>query len=300
MESRGLGQQLHVDASTNLLFHLHGDRQVILAPPDEVLRHAHLHPHFHPNSHGQPAQSQLAWSSEGWARSVSGYGLPQNEQTPPPRYDQTKETVAHLTGGDLLYVPAYWGQQTCAGMSEATISLSVALWPTAVGPDDRPQDRGPWGSVLNPEHPDSKRSERQNKALREALEKAVEGTQNAAEKWVRLLATFPAVTHIAPVAASLPRKCLTHSRGRCRGCSGSLAAAWRSICSTWRTRQQRSNCCENGGTNDGVRCSRRSRLIPRCQPMTLSAHLGQSQSPLAAFVSRRSRHFPSQFSEDKN
>ena len=200
IESRGLGQQMHADASANLLFHLHGNRQVILAPPDEVLRHAHLHPHFHPNSQGQPAQSQLAWSREDWSRSVAGYGLPQNEQTPPPRYDQTKETVAHLTGGDLLYVPAYWGQQTCAGMSEATISLLVTLWPTAVGPDDRAQDRGPWGSVLNPEHPDSKRSERQNKALREALEKAVEGTQTAAEKWVRFLGSCPSIafTHIVP------------------------------------------------------------------------------------------------------
>ena len=184
LESRGLGQQLHAEASANLLFHLHGDRQVIVTPPDEALRHAHVHPFFHPNSQGQTIQSQMAWSSEEWDRTVAGYGLEHNEQTPPPQYDQTKELVAHLEGGDLLYVPAYWGQQTCSGRS-ATISLLVTLWPTAVGPDDRPKDRGPWGSILDPEKPDSKRNARQNKALQEALGKAVEGAETAGEKWVR-------------------------------------------------------------------------------------------------------------------
>ena len=78
-----------------------------------------------------------------------------------------------------------------AGMSAASISFVVTLWPTAVGPDDRPGERGPWGSILNPEHPDSKRNERQNKALKEALEKAIEGATTSAEKWVRPVISGP-------------------------------------------------------------------------------------------------------------
>lgn len=184
MESRGLGRQLTADTSATFLFHLHGDRQVVLAPPNEMLRHAHPHPTFHPNSVGQGISSQLAWSSEEWDRSVVGYGVPQNKQTPLPLYNQSTETVAHLKSGDLLYVPAYWGQHTTAGMSTASISFLVHAWPVAVGPDDRPGNRGPWGGVLNPEYPDSKRNERQNKAFKEALENAAKGAETAAEKWV--------------------------------------------------------------------------------------------------------------------
>jgi hypothetical protein len=184
MESRGLGQQLHAEPAARLVFHLHGDRHVVVAPPEEAVRHAHVHPQIHPNAQGQSIQSQLAWSSGDWDRTVAGYGLSHNDKTPPPRYNQTKETVAHMSSGDLLYLPAYWGQQPTAGMESPSLSLVVSVWPTAVGPEDRPGNRGPWGSILNPEHPDSKRNERQNKALKEALEKAFEGTETTGEKWV--------------------------------------------------------------------------------------------------------------------
>ena len=184
MESRGLGQQMHLESSTTLLFHTSGERQVVLAPPEQMLRKAHMFPHSHPNRH----QSQLAWNAETYDRDLAGYiyGSAAEEVAPAPAYDTSKEQLAQLSGGDVLYIPAFWGRQTFASMNAPTLALQVTLFPTAVGPKDRPGNRGPWGSILNPESPDSKRGERQMKALEEAVTSAAKTAEPGAEQWAAL------------------------------------------------------------------------------------------------------------------
>ena len=56
--------------------------------------------------------------------------------------------VAHLGQGDTLYVPAFWGQQSFAGLDAPVVTLGLELFPAAVAPDARPANRGAWGSIL--------------------------------------------------------------------------------------------------------------------------------------------------------
>jgi hypothetical protein len=142
MESRGLGQQMRLEASTTVLFHTSGERQLVLAPPEQVLRKAHVYPHIHPNR----GQSQLRWDVETYDRDLAGYiyGSQADEISPPPAYDTSKEQLARLRAGDVLYIPAFWGRQTFSSMDAPTLSLEMTMHPTAVGPEERPHDRGTW------------------------------------------------------------------------------------------------------------------------------------------------------------
>jgi hypothetical protein len=180
MESRGLGQQMHMEQSTTMLFHTSGERQFVLAPPEQMLRKAHMFPHVHPNRQ----QSQLHWNAETYDRDLAGYIY--DGSAAAPAYDTSKEQLAQLNNGDVLYIPAFWGRQTFAGMNAPTLSVSITLFPTAVGPEERPGDRGPWGSVLNPEHPESERGARAHKALEEAVNSAGSKCETGAEKWAAL------------------------------------------------------------------------------------------------------------------
>ena len=123
--SAGLGQQLHFDAFANLFFHLHGEKHVVLAPPDAVVDDAHLFPNVHPASR----QSALAWSAPSSARRPDGYSTPAgaDRARPPPAYSASRERVARLRPGDVLFIPPYWGHQTFSA-DRRNASVSLALW----------------------------------------------------------------------------------------------------------------------------------------------------------------------------
>lgn len=140
MASRGLGQQLHFDGFSNLFFHLHGAKAVVLAPPDAVVDTAHLHPEMHPASR----QSALAWDAANPSRVAIGYSTPLGDDVDrkQPAYPRSRERVAQLSAGKVLYIPAYWGHQTFTA-PDAGPSISLALWYYPVHRDPRGVDPSP-------------------------------------------------------------------------------------------------------------------------------------------------------------
>ena len=133
--SRGLGQNLHFDSNANLFFHLYGSKQVIIAPPDEIIRRAHLLPVNHPAER----QTQLLWDGEDPDRKLKGYSSDVGDDTdrPAPTYNQTREQIAFLEPGDLLYMPAFWGHQTFSELGGPTVSLATWIFPAGGDPLSR-------------------------------------------------------------------------------------------------------------------------------------------------------------------
>ena len=135
--SRGLGQQLHFDPQANIFFHLHGEKPVILTPPEALIQHGHLHPTMHPSR----AQSQVEWDSPFPERKLRGYSTAAGGDVgrPPPEYRRAMgEMVVHLKSLDVLYIPAFWGHQTFSGADMPTVSLACWFFPHAQNPADRP------------------------------------------------------------------------------------------------------------------------------------------------------------------
>ena len=181
MESRGLGQQLHYEQQPVLFVHLHGKKTVVASPPSEMVRRGHTFPSVHPNRR----QSQLGWSSEDWDRDVAGFSA-EGGGAAEIRYNTSTEVVAHLGQGDTLYVPAFWGQQSFAGLDAPVVTLGLELFPAAVAPDARPANRGAWGTILAGPPDGSEpevRGERQRKATQEAIQMALEGADTPQLKW---------------------------------------------------------------------------------------------------------------------
>eukprot|EP01043_Picozoa_sp_COSAG02_P038881 COSAG02_NODE_3031_length_7513_cov_19.127192_3_plen_530_part_00 len=135
--SRGLGQNLHFDSNANLFFHLHGSKQVVVSPPEEIIRHGHLLPVNHPAER----QTQLLWTSEDPDRKLKGFNTAIGEDTdrPQPTYNQSREQVAYLQPGDVLYLPAFWGHQTFSGLGGPTVSLATWIFPAGGNPLGRLQ-----------------------------------------------------------------------------------------------------------------------------------------------------------------
>lgn len=135
--SRGLGQNLHFDSNANLFFHLHGSKQVVVSPPEEIIRHGHLLPVNHPAER----QTQLLWTSEDPDRTLAGFNTAIGEDIdrPQPTYNQSREQVAYLQPGDVLYLPAFWGHQTFSGPGGPTVSLATWIFPAGGNPLGRLQ-----------------------------------------------------------------------------------------------------------------------------------------------------------------
>jgi hypothetical protein len=130
--SRGLGQNLHFDSNANIFFHLYGSKQVVVSPPDEIIRRGHLLPVNHPAER----QTQLRWTSEDPDRKLAGFNAAVGEDVdrPEPVYNQSREQVAYLQPGDVLYLPAFWGHQTFSGLGGPTVSLATWIFPAGGDP----------------------------------------------------------------------------------------------------------------------------------------------------------------------
>jgi hypothetical protein len=163
MASRGLGQQLHFDSSHNLFFQLHGVKHVVMCPPEQVMRRAHLYPGGHPAQR----QSQILWSGEDSDRHVVGFGTDAHGDTerPPPTYNASLEQVAYLRSGDVLYMPALWGHQTFSELGEPTVSLALWYYPDS------------------PDSPISAAIAEKDRAVDHAVRLSSKGTRDVAEQW---------------------------------------------------------------------------------------------------------------------
>lgn len=152
-----------------------------------MLRQSHLYP----GPHGNRKQSQLGWTDAvSYTRHLSSVfaSTPAADQGDTSHqnvvYDERAEAVAHLKAGEVLYLPAFWGQQTFstyASTQEPAITLSVGFYPAAVFPDARPENRGPWGSTLNPEYPESIKGARQSKAFDQVMEKTIKDVEQGGQ-----------------------------------------------------------------------------------------------------------------------
>ena len=166
LASRGLGQQLHFDSSSNIFIHMHGVKHVKLAPPHEVLRRSHLFPRLHPAQR----QSQLLWSSEESDRDLVGYSTAEGKDThrPAPVYNQSREQLAYLRPGDVLYIPALWGHQTFSELDGPTVSMAL------------------WYYVGTKESPKETRIQELDREVAAAVKAAMTGAETPAEKWAAL------------------------------------------------------------------------------------------------------------------
>ena len=119
LASGGVGHGNHFDAISNVFFHLHGTKRVVLCSPEEILKHGHLFPSAHPSAR----HSQVQWSS----------ALPDVRQildfpnAVKPDFNVSAQLHVTLHPGDALYMPAFWGHQTFPG-PDNTPTISLAFW----------------------------------------------------------------------------------------------------------------------------------------------------------------------------
>ena len=118
----GATTPLHYDSQTNVYAQLHGEKHVLLLPPEVLESALYLHPRFHPLSHFSRLTRPLDPADAAQRAAF-------------PRYAAAAESLAHsvlLQAGDVLFLPPFWAhhaecQRECVSVNAWFASADMSV-----------------------------------------------------------------------------------------------------------------------------------------------------------------------------